>query len=86
MFLPPTALLKPNMKEWIKIALEKEILITALRVAAVVGTILVAINYGDRIFYGSLNYADFLKIAITYTVPYFVSTYSCVKLRLREKR
>lgn len=48
----------------------------ALRMALVVGSVLVAINYGDRLLAGSLGGRDLLKIALTYCVPFCVSAYS----------
>jgi len=56
----------------------------ALKVALIVGTVLVLINQGDKIFSLSLSYANILQIALTYLVPYCVSTYSAVKA-LQEK-
>jgi len=49
-------------------------------VAAVVGTVLNLINQGDAIVIGSgINW---LKVALTYAVPYCVSTYGAVSYRL----
>lgn len=48
----------------------------ALRMALVVGSVLVAINYGDRLLAGSLAGRDLVKIALTYCVPFCVSAYS----------
>jgi hypothetical protein len=44
--------------------------------ALVVGTVLVAINYGDRLLTGDLAGRDLLKIALTYCVPFCVSAWS----------
>jgi hypothetical protein len=63
---------------WLATARRPEIVGRALRVAAVVGTILVAINYTDRFLAGTLAAGDWLKMGITYLVPYCVSTYSAV--------
>ena len=70
---------RTQMKQWIKIALTREVVITSLGVAAVVGTILVAINCGDRIVSGIITRTDILKMTLTYCVPYMVSTYASVK-------
>jgi len=52
----------------------------SLYVALVVGTILNLINQGDALVAGSaINWA---KIALTYAVPYLVSTYGAVSYRL----
>lgn len=51
----------------------------ALKVAAVVGTMLVAINHGDAILAATIQAGQWVQIALTYCVPYCVSTYSSVK-------
>ena len=48
--------------------------IRAFKVAAVVGTLLVAINHGD-VFVGG-GEINWLKIILTYLVPYAVATYA----------
>lgn len=56
----------------------------ALRVAAVVGTILFVINQLDVVVSGTLTALVAGKIALTYLVPYSVSTYSALEVnRLR---
>lgn len=50
-----------------------------------VGSILVAINYADRIFAGTLGTLDFAKIGLTYCVPYCVATYGAVSALLDAK-
>ena len=57
----------------------REVVMTSLGVAAVVGTILVAINYGDQIVSGIITRTDIIKMILTYFVPYMVSTYASVK-------
>lgn len=49
-------------------------------VAFVVGTILNLINQGDAIFGGTA--INWTKIALTYLVPYAVSTYGAVSYRI----
>lgn len=46
----------------------------ALKVSAVVGTLLIAINQGDILLAGQLP--DLWKVPLTYCVPYCVSSYS----------
>lgn len=56
----------------------------ALRVALVVGTALFAINQLDVVLGGELTPVVALKVALTYTVPFAVSTYSALGInRLR---
>ena len=64
---------------FLAVALSADVLPRALRVAAVVGTLLFLINYGDRLLGGGFTKNDFLKIGLTYLVPYGVSTWSAVK-------
>ncbi|NNC72138.1 MAG: nitrate/nitrite transporter NrtS [Sphingomonadaceae bacterium] len=54
----------------------------ALKVAAIVGTLLIAINQGDVLLAGEMP--ALWKIALTYFVPYIVSSYSTAAL-LREQ-
>lgn len=46
----------------------------ALITALIVGTVLTAINQGDRIIAGDISAIVFLKMALTYCVPFLVST------------
>jgi hypothetical protein len=56
----------------------------ALRVALVVGAILFAINQLDVVMRGDLTAVVAAKIALTFGVPYGVSTYSALQVnRLR---
>jgi hypothetical protein len=63
---------------WLGAALRRDVVARSLRVAAVVGTLLVVINHGDRILAGALHDGDLVKIALTYLVPFGVSTYAAV--------
>lgn len=53
---------------------------TALPIAALVGTILTAINQGDQLVSGSLSAAMLWKIPLTYCVPYCVATVSALRV------
>lgn len=48
----------------------------ALKVAAIVGTLLIIINQGDILLSGSWERFNLLKAMLTYCVPFCVSTYS----------
>ncbi|MEP1522775.1 nitrate/nitrite transporter NrtS [Ascidiaceihabitans sp.] len=48
------------------------------KIALIVGTVLMAINYGDHILKGDMDIRAILKCLATYLVPYCVSTYSSV--------
>lgn len=73
------------MKHWISIAVRRDVVTSSLKVCAVVGTILVIINYFDRIRAGTLTELDYFKMLLTYCVPYCVSTYASVSMAIRGK-
>jgi hypothetical protein len=58
--------------------------VRSLIVAMVVGTVLNLINQGDALIDGGR--VSWLKLAMTYVVPYFVSTYGAVSYRLAAER
>ncbi len=63
---------------WLATAARRDVVQRSVRVALTVGTLLVLINYGDRLFAGDLRRLDWIKMALTYLVPYGVSTYASV--------
>jgi len=67
------------MKDYLNVAFSKSVVQTATKVALLVGTLLVMINHYSAI--SSLHFTEqaFFQIALTYCVPYAVSTYSSVK-------
>ena len=67
-----------------QIACRRKVVKRAARVALIVGIILAAINHGDRIWRGDIDISAALKIALTFCVPYLVSTYSAVSA-IRER-
>ncbi len=71
------------MKEWLALATQRAIVRRALGYALVVGSILIAINHGDALLAGTVGGERLLKMALTVTVPYLVSTLSSVAA-LRE--
>lgn len=58
----------------------RPVVLTALKVAIVVGTILAVINHGPALVALELSLQQILQIGLTYLVPYGVSTYSSVKM------
>lgn len=51
----------------------------ALKVSAIVGTLLTLLNHGDHIWLGI--FPPLWKIVLTYLVPYSVSSYSTAALK-----
>jgi len=75
------------MKRFLAIATERGTVATSARVALFVGSILALINYGDRIFLRSdMRAVDWVKLAVTYCVPYCVATYGAVRYAMRHAR
>ena len=68
----------PGERPWLADAMRPDVVRRSLRVAALVGSILIAINYTDRWLAGALTRADWIKMGITYLVPYGVATYAAV--------
>jgi hypothetical protein len=69
---------RPLERPWLADAMRPDVIRRSLRVAALVGAILVTINYTDRWLAGALMPADWVKMAVTFLVPYAVATYAAV--------
>lgn len=75
------------MKTFFQIATEKSTVATSAKVALVVGTILALINYADRIFFRQdMRALDWIKVIITYGVPYCVATYGAARFGTRQRK
>ncbi len=70
------------MKRWLHTAMSRDVAFRALRVSILVGTILIAINYTDRLIGSQCTQIDYLKMGLTYVVPYCVSTHASVSILL----
>ncbi len=66
----------PN--EWLGIARRRDVVQRSCKLAVIVGSLLIVINYADRLIAGTLTDVDYLKMIMTYCVPYCVSTYASV--------
>lgn len=73
------------MNEWLKLARRPQVYRRSTRVALLVGTILVLINYFDRIYQGNLQGIDYFKMLMTYCVPFCVSTHASVSAILEKQ-
>ncbi|MBK8163773.1 MAG: nitrate/nitrite transporter NrtS [Gammaproteobacteria bacterium] len=67
------------MRDWFDIALQRSVAARALKVAAFVGCILALINHGDKLLSGSVTLTEWVKIGLTFLVPYCVSTFASVQ-------
>ena len=51
----------------------------AAKIALIVGVVIALINHGDRMALGGMDGTAWLKCALSFFVPYCVSTYSSVQ-------
>ena len=77
-------MIAPENPGFLALALHGQVVTTAIKVALLVGTILALINHGAAILAGELSGTRLGQIALTYLVPYCVSTYSAVRALQRE--
>jgi len=72
-----------RLKIYLIIVNDKVMLLKSLKIALFVGMILNIINQGDKIF--SLDFAsiDYLKTLLTFTVPFMVSTYTALSMKIK---
>jgi hypothetical protein len=63
-------------------ACKRPIVMAAIRIALVVGTILNAINQGGRLFDGLSP--SWFHVVLNYLVPYCVSSYSAARNEMRR--
>ena len=73
-----------RIKRFLSYALSNGTPQSSLRVSAGVGSVLTLINQGDALLRDAK--VSWLKIALTYVVPYCVSTYAAVTARQRLER
>jgi hypothetical protein len=73
------------MKTFFAVVSERGTIATSAKIALFVGSILALINYGDRIFQRcDMHALDWVKLAVTYCVPYCVATYGAAKYAMRH--
>ena len=73
------------MKRFYILARKPEVVARAVKVALIVGTALTLINQGDRLIAGMAP--SWIKMVLTYLIPYCVSTHGAVTaMRDRSRR
>lgn len=63
---------------WLSLCVCKPVLRRATVSAAVVGTTLIVINYGDALLQGTMDRTRLFRMLLTVAVPFVVSTVSSV--------
>ena len=69
----------------IEIVKRTDVLLRALKMASIVGIVLAIINHGDHILLGTMTVTNWIKVLITFCVPFCVSTISSVLAIRREQ-
>jgi hypothetical protein len=77
-------LFRGDLKEALRMAAIHGTPIRAAKLAAAVGTLLVLINQWEAVV--GAGSVDWVKVALTYCVPYMVSTYTSVSKDLHLRR
>ncbi len=67
-----------NPKRRWRMALSRPVMRRAAVTAAIVGPAIALINHGDRLFTGQMLDSDWLRVAISFLVPYAVATASSI--------
>lgn len=62
--------------------ISRSVVMRALKVSLIVGTILNIINQGDILIHLDFTHINLVKFFLTYIVPYSVTTYTAVSLKL----
>jgi hypothetical protein len=66
------------IRDWLRIASTKSIVVRGLKYGLVVGSLLIAINHGNAIIDATVDSARVIQMMLTLLVPYCVSTASSV--------
>ncbi len=70
------------LKIYFVVMCDTKLLLKSMKIALVVGTILNIVNQGDYIFKMEYEYINYLKLIFTYCVPFIVSTYTAISLKM----
>ena len=75
-----------RMQKLVHYWFRRETVIRAVKVAAIVGPILTVINQGDVLLSGQYSLRVFLKILLTFLVPYGVSSFSSARAYIESEK
>lgn len=74
-----------KLNVYFSILCDQELIIKSLKIALVVGTLLNIINQGDTLFALDFGNIDYIKTLLTYMVPFMVSSYTAVSMKMKFK-
>lgn len=69
-----------------EIAVRRAVVRRATFMALVVGNVIGALNHGDKIVMGLMSKGDWIKVGLTFLIPYTVSTISSVLATRDQER
>jgi hypothetical protein len=64
------------IREWLRVAGRRDVVVRSLKYGVIVGSILIAINHGNAIVAGEVDSTRILQMILTPLVPYVVATAS----------
>ena len=65
-------------RTWFQLAVSPTVIRRGIGYAIVVGAILIAINHGEALLHGAIDFSRAWRMGLTVVVPYVVSTLSSV--------
>lgn len=74
------------MSGFLAVATQRAVVMRSLRIAVVVGTILGLVNHGGALVSGHVTAAEWVQIAVSYVVPFFVATWSAAAQQVAAPR
>ena len=74
-----------SFKLWLRLAVSKGVVLRALTLAAIVGTVLIIINHHDCCLQGHFDPGCLRKSLLMPVVPYLVSTFSSVHALMQQQ-
>ena len=72
-----------KLSVYLAIVSDKEMILKSCKIAIIVGTLLNIINQGELIFTLDFSNINYMKSLLTYTVPFMVSTYTAVTMKMK---
>jgi hypothetical protein len=75
-----------TMRPFLSAFFSRPVMLQAVKVASVVGPILLMVNHGEQVLASPLSVETLRKLAMNLTVPYLVASYSSARTVMRAVR